>query len=105
MQTFPADPELTEPGGARPQLGKKALLASGCCSVVALIITFLGLSQFDLPIVRYVRSVTTFRAGEHLTIPWMAFTSNAGDWIGEGTHLVVFSLVLAAGGWVWSKAL
>jgi undecaprenyl-diphosphatase len=33
----------------------------------------------------------------------MAFTSDAGNWIGEGTHLVVFSLVLAGAGWLFSS--
>lgn len=88
----------------RPQRGAARFLASAICSSAALIITFLGFSQFDLPIARYVRSVTTYRPWEQLTIPWMAFTSNAGDWIGEGMHLVVFSLVLGAVGWLWSKA-
>ena len=72
-------------------------------SVAALTIAFLGLSQFDLPITRYVRSVTIHRPWDQLTIPWMAFTSNAGDWIGEGTHLVAFSIVLTAAGWMFSK--
>jgi undecaprenyl-diphosphatase len=33
----------------------------------------------------------------------MAFTSNAGDWIGEGSHLVAVSAVLLVAGWVFSK--
>ena len=73
------------------------------CSLAALVITFLGLSQFDLSIVRYVRSVTIHRPWNELTIPWMAFTSDAGNWIGEGLHLVVFSLVLAGVGWLFSR--
>ncbi|MFN3681918.1 MAG: phosphatase PAP2 family protein [Nitrospira sp.] len=83
--------------------GISRLLFSGCCSIATLVMTFIGFSQFDLPVTRYVRSVTTYHPWEQLTIPWMAFTSNAGDWIGEGTHLVVFSLVLMAVGWLWSK--
>jgi undecaprenyl-diphosphatase len=102
-EPFSADRDSIGPCDDRPRSGIGGLLASGCCSVAALIITFLGFSQFDLPIARYVRSVTTYRPWEQLTIPWMAFTSNAGDWIGEGTHLVAFSLALAAVGWFWSK--
>ncbi|MBH0183819.1 MAG: phosphatase PAP2 family protein [Nitrospira sp.] len=74
------------------------------CSCAALVITFLGLSQFDLPIVRYVRSVTIHRPWNQLTVPWMAFTSDAGDWIGEGTHLVAASVGLLAVGWFFSQA-
>jgi undecaprenyl-diphosphatase len=33
----------------------------------------------------------------------MAFTSDAGNWIGEGTHLVAFSIVLTGAGWMLSK--
>ncbi|MBD0316308.1 MAG: phosphatase PAP2 family protein [Nitrospiraceae bacterium] len=65
--------------------------------------TFYGLLDFDLPITRYVRSVTVHLPWDQLTIPWMAFTSNAGDWIGEGSHLVALSLVLLATGWWLSK--
>jgi undecaprenyl-diphosphatase len=74
------------------------------CSCLSLVITFIGLSQFDLPVVRYVRSVTAPLPWNPLTIPWMAFTSDAGNWIGEGTHLVVFSLVLLGAGWLFSSA-
>lgn len=74
------------------------------CSCIALVISFLGLSQFDLPIVRYVRSVTVHLPWNQLTIPWMAFTSDTGDWIGEGTHLVAASVGLLAIGWFFSKA-
>ena len=78
------------------------LLAWGC-SCISLIISFIGLAQFDLPVVRYVRSVTIHRPWDQLTIPWMAFTSNAGDWIGEGSHLVVVSVLLFAVGWLLRK--
>jgi len=77
------------------------VVASSC---VALVITFFGLSPFDLPIIRYVRSVTIHLPWNQLTIPWMAFTSDAGNWIGEGRHLVALSVVLLAVGWIFSKA-
>ncbi len=73
------------------------------CSSAALGVTFYGLLELDLPIIRYVRSVTVHLPWDQLTIPWMAFTSNAGDWIGEGSHLVALSLVLLATGWWLSK--
>lgn len=75
-------------------------LASSCG---ALIIAFIGLVQFDLPIVRYVRSVTIHLPWDQLTVPWMAFTSNAGDWIGEGSHLIAVSVALLVVGWLFSK--
>ncbi|MDH5639833.1 MAG: phosphatase PAP2 family protein [Nitrospira sp.] len=73
-------------------------------SSLALAVAFLGLSQFDLPVVRYIRSVTAQIPSQKLIMPWMAFTSDAGNWIGEGTHLVVFSLILAVAGWVFSQS-
>lgn len=73
------------------------------CSCAALVIAFLGVAQFDLPIVRYVRSVTIHLPWDQLIVPWMAFTSNAGDWIGEGSHLIAVSVVLLAVGWFFSK--
>ena len=72
------------------------------CSCAALIAEFHGLLQLDLPIVRYVRSVTIHLPWDQLTIPWMAFTSDTGDWIGEGWNLAMFSAVLLAIGWTFS---
>ncbi len=88
----------------RTCLRKVRLITALGCSSVALVITFLGLSQFDLPIVRYVRSVTFHLPWNQLTVPWMAFTSDAGNWIGEGTHLVAVSVGLLAIGWFFSQA-
>ncbi len=103
VENFLPKQDSLGPGDGRPPWRGVRLLASIVCSLAALVISFIGLSQFDLPIIRYVRSVTISSGGERLAVPWMAFTSNAGDYIGEGTHLVVFSLVLAAVGWLWSK--
>lgn len=69
-------------------------------SSIALFVSFIGLSQFDLTIVRYVRSVTIHLPWDQLTIPWMAVTSQAGNWIGDGWHLAELSLGLLAVGWV-----
>lgn len=88
----------------RTWLRKAKIITALGCSCVALIITFLGLSQFDLPIVRYVRSVTIHLPWNQLTVPWMAFTSDTGDWVGEGTHLVAASVGLLAVGWFFSQA-
>lgn len=86
------------------RLGTAARVIALSCVCLSLVIAFLGLSQFDLSIVRYVRSVTLHRPGNQLAIPWMGFISDAGNWIGEGTHLVVFSLVLVGAGWLFSWA-
>lgn len=72
-------------------------------SLLALAIVFYGLLQLDLPITRYLRTLTAHLPGEQLAIPWMVFTSNAGDWIGEGSHLIGMSVVLLAVGWFLSK--
>jgi undecaprenyl-diphosphatase len=96
-------PDSTALAGGRVQSSGLSSLAVLACSSVALAIAFMGVAHFDLPIVRYVRSVTIHLPWDQLTIPWMAFTSNAGDWIGEGSHLVAVSAVLLAAGWVFSK--
>jgi len=102
--TLDADHGSSDLIAGRTRLRKVALITAFGCSCAALALTFLGLSQFDLPIIRYVRSVTIHRPWNQLTIPWMAFTSDAGNWIGEGTHLVAVSAVLLALGWLFSQA-
>jgi membrane-associated phospholipid phosphatase len=79
------------------------------CSCTALVLVFWGLLQLDLPIARYMRSVTVdyVWARDQILVPWMAFTSWAGDWIGEGTRLVLLSVALLAVGWAmgWANLL
>ena len=89
----------TERRGVRAVLG----MTSVCCSGAALALAVLGVSQFDLPIVGYVRSVTVHVPWQKLTIPWMAFTSDVGNWIGEGTHLVWLSIALLLVGRIWTR--
>ena len=71
------------------------------CSCAALAISFLGVAQFDLPITKYVRSVTL--PWDQLTVPWMAFTSDKGDWIGQGWRLTAVSILLLVSAWVFEK--
>jgi len=78
-------------------------LAAFGCSCAALAISFLGWAQFDLPVTKYVRSVTVHLPWDQLTIPWMAFTSNTGDWIGQGWRLALLSILLLALAWVFEK--
>jgi membrane-associated phospholipid phosphatase len=73
------------------------------CSCAALVVSFLGLAQFDLPITKYVRSVTIHLPWDQLTVPWMAFTSNTGDWIGQGWRLTALSILLLVGAWAFEK--
>ncbi|MBK8277614.1 MAG: phosphatase PAP2 family protein [Nitrospira sp.] len=62
-----------------------------------------GLARFDMPITKYVRSVTIHLPWDQLVIPWMAFTSNLGDWVGQGWRLVFLSLFLLAIAWAFEK--
>lgn len=73
------------------------------CSCAALIVSFLGVAQFDLPITKYVRSVTIHLPWDQLTVPWMAFTSDTGDWIGQGWRLTIVSVLLLLGAWAFEK--
>lgn len=78
-------------------------IAAVGCSCAALAISFFGLAQFDLPITKYVRSVTIHLPWDQLTVPWMAFTSNAGDRIGQGWQLTAVSILLLVGAWAFEK--
>lgn len=80
-----------------------AVLAQVGCSCLALGISLFGLARFDLPITKYVRSVTIHLPWDQLTVPWMAFTSNLGDWIGQGWRLAFLSIVLLAIAWTFEK--
>lgn len=70
---------------------------------MALGISLFGLARFDLPITKYVRSVTIHLPWDHLTVPWMAFTSDMGDWIGQGWRLAFLSIFLLAIAWAFEK--
>jgi len=85
---------------SRNTISSIAAVGSSC---VALAISFLGVAQFDLPITKYVRSVTVHLPWDQLTIPWMAFTSDTGDWIGQGWRLAAVSLLLLVGAWAFEK--
>ena len=76
-------------------------LAPVAFSCAALVLVFWGLFHLDLPIARYMRSVTVdyVWARDQILIPWMATTSWAGDWIGAGEQLVFLSVLLLAIGW------
>ncbi len=86
---------------SQPTWKTASSLAACGCSGAALVISFLGLGHFDLPITRYVRSVTIHLPWDQLTVPWMAFTSNTGDWIGQGWHLTALSILLLTVAWAF----
>jgi membrane-associated phospholipid phosphatase len=97
----------TDPGvmNAHSQsfLSTTTSIAAVGCSCAGLVISFLGVAQFDLPITKYVRSVTIHLPWDQLTVPWMAFTSNMGDWIGQGWRLTTLSILLLVGAWAFEK--
>lgn len=59
-----------------------------------------GLRQLDGPTARYLRTITTPEGGGTLTVPWMAFISHAGNWMGDGRQLLIVSAILLAVGWM-----
>lgn len=67
-------------------------------SICALILTFVGLFEWDWPLTRLIRSLNDFQR-DHLANPWLAQLSDIGDRLGKGEVLVVLSLVLLAVGY------
>lgn len=99
-----SDPDQTSRRVSSPVSVKNILsLTAFGCSIAALVISFLGLQRFDLPVTKYVRSVTVHLPWDQLTVPWMAFTSNAGDWIGQGWRLASVSILLLAVAWAFNR--
>lgn len=77
-----------------------ARLLSLTSLVAALVCVFWGLRQIDGPAARYLRTITTPEGGGTLTVPWMAFVSHTGNWIGDGRQLLIVSALLLAAGWM-----
>jgi undecaprenyl-diphosphatase len=67
-------------------------------SLCALILAFVGLSEWDVPLTRFVRSLNDFHI-DHLANPWLAQLSDIGDHLGKGESLVILSVVLLAIGY------
>jgi membrane-associated phospholipid phosphatase len=68
------------------------------CSIAALILAFVGLFEWDVPLTRFVRSLNDLHM-DHLSNPWLAQLSNIGDRLGKGESLVILSLALLAAGY------
>jgi len=66
-------------------------------SLCALMLTFSGLSEWDVPLTRFVRSLNDVQV-DHLANPWLAQLSDFGDRLGKGDSLVILSLILLAVG-------
>lgn len=77
-----------------------ARVVSIVCIGAALACVFWGLRQLDGPTARYLRTITTPEGGGTLAIPWMAFVSQAGNWMGDGRQLLIVSAILLAVGWM-----
>lgn len=90
---FPAD----HPSPITHHLARALSLAS---LVAALACVFWGLRQLDGPTARYLRTITTPEGGGTLTVSWMAFVSQAGNWMGDGRQLLIVSAILLAVGWM-----
>lgn len=88
---------------ALPSSDKTLSVMAFFCSCAALVVSLVGWATFDLPITKYVRSVTVHLPWDQLAVPWMAFTSNFGDWVGQGWRLAFVSLLLLAVAWAFNR--
>ncbi|MDZ4733890.1 MAG: phosphatase PAP2 family protein [Nitrospirota bacterium] len=73
-------------------------VATVLLSVCALILVFVGLFEWDVPLTRFVRSLNDLHV-DRLANPWLAQFSDLGDRLGKGESLVMLSLVLLAVGY------
>jgi membrane-associated phospholipid phosphatase len=76
-------------------------LLSFICLCAALVCVYGGLREFDGPVAGHLRAITTPEGGGTLTVPWMAFVSQAGNWLGDGRQLLTVSAMLMALGWAY----
>ncbi|MDP1769656.1 MAG: phosphatase PAP2 family protein [Nitrospirota bacterium] len=67
------------------------------CSFVALILVFVGLFDWDVPLTRFVRSL--YPPVGSVPNPWLVQFSDLGDRLGKGESLVFLSLLLLAVGY------
>jgi membrane-associated phospholipid phosphatase len=81
-----------------------------CCRVLslglllcALVLAFIGLFEWDVPLTRFIRSLSLAQT-DNLANPWLARLSNIGDRLGKGESLVVISLAIWAVGFVLKQS-
>jgi membrane-associated phospholipid phosphatase len=78
-------------------------LASGLsttCCLAALVLTAIGLIEFDVPLTLYVRSLNYFQI-EYLQNPWLRWLSDIGNQLGRGESLLCVSALLLLAGYAW----
>ena len=73
-------------------------VAAVLLSVGALILAFVGLFEWDVPLTKFVRSLNDFHM-DHLANPWLAQLSDIGDRLGKGESLMILSLTLLGVGY------
>ncbi|MEP6933972.1 MAG: phosphatase PAP2 family protein [Nitrospirota bacterium] len=67
-------------------------------SSAALVLAFVGLFEWDVPLTWLIRSLNDAHM-DHLANPWLAQLSDIGDRLGKGESLVILSLALLAVGY------
>jgi membrane-associated phospholipid phosphatase len=72
-------------------------LSLACC-IAALMLTFIRLIEFDVPLTRFVRSLNEYHI-DYLHNPWLRQLSDGGDRAGKGESLLVVSAVFLAAGY------
>ena len=86
------------PAPRTPHVSAPVSLVPLLFSCTALILAFVGLFEWDVPLTRFIRSLNDFHM-DHLANPWLAQLSDIGDRLGKGESLVILSLVLLAVGY------
>lgn len=76
---------------------RSTFVAAVFLSVCALILVFVGLFEWDVPLTRFVRSL--YPPVGSIPNPWLVRFSDIGDRLGKGESLVILSLVLLAVGY------
>ena len=71
------------------------------CSFVALILVFVGLFDWDVPLTRFVRSL--YPPVGSVPNPWLVQFSDLGDRLGKGESLVFLSLLLLGVGYGFKR--
>ena len=94
---------LDAPAAAKPSTGRLTRIAALGFCLCALLFSFLGLFEWDVPVTRFVRSLNDVHI-DHLSNPWLAKLSDGGDRIGRGESLVGLSLVVLAVGYALKEA-
>jgi membrane-associated phospholipid phosphatase len=72
-------------------------------SCTAIVLSFIELLKYDVPLTRYVRSLNDFQL-DHLHNPWLAQLSDIGDRLGRGESLLLMSVLLLVVGYGLSRS-